>query len=337
MVVIMNDKLDNIKNKINEKPPIDGMSKFIPPETEPLKQSYGRIMQGAVTNEIMRPLPEKMPTSIDPISNIAEIEFNDVKMFVEEYKDNKTKIQTRTFMFLDFLMYHSPTQGNQIPKNITFSIKEYMEIRGLRDTKNARNQIKQEMENLNKISLTFTDKSKGKKNEKDFLNIGIGANEYGIRRGQVYFKLGDTFHKVVTERFFVMPYPRELMEMNANTDKSRWHILRFLVGLKNMNRGKANENRITVGTILERCKVFPEYEDIREEGRIYQRIIEPFERVFDSIKSFNWHYTRGKGQELTDEELKDCLTDYHLWKNLMVEIEWHDYPIIPLSKKQKKR
>lgn len=336
----MTDKIIKLEMDCKEK--INVVTERFTPEQQAVEiERFTVLPQGVATNEITKILPKKTQLSMfnyNNITNTAGITINSVQMFIEHYKDDDCEITTNTWVFLNYLLHYNVAKGNQTPKVISFHVREYMDTRGLKDYRSARNQIEREMKNLNKITLSFTDKGKGKDVEaKNFMKIGIGGNEYAINRGQVYFRLTDTFHDIVTKRFYLMPFPLRIFKLNMKYDAGQYYLLTRIAEHKNMNRNKPNENRISVQTLIDACPIYPRYEEIKEQGRISQRIIEPFEKDMDNIEEIKWHYVKAKGERLTDKEKDEATSNYHQWADLIVEIEWASYPEIELSKHQKKK
>lgn len=311
--------------------------KFTPKEPKPVDlniiPTYGKIMQNRTTNKMKQITNKSQLPIVDAFSDRATIEIDDLKMFIEKY--SKTQISVSTWVFFDFLMYYYTNKGLDTPRMVSFSVREYMEIRGLKDYKHARQQIDEEMTNLNNITLEFTEKGKTKSESETYFEIGIGAKESGIKRGQVYFKLGETFYKNFIKRgSYPMPYPESLFKIDTKRDATTYNLHYKALEHKNMNRGKKNENRISVRTLLNCCTELPTYEKIKDTGRINKRIIEPFENALEKIPDFSWHYIKSKGELLTDEERSENTSDYHKWVDLMIEFTWKNYPDIPLSEKQ---
>ncbi|NCB72465.1 MAG: hypothetical protein EOM45_11915 [Clostridia bacterium] len=99
-----------------------------------------------------------------------------------------------------------------------------------------------------------------------------------------------------------------------------------------MNRNKLNADIIGVMTLLESTPIIPKYEDIKDQGRINQRIIEPFERDMDAIRdTLKWQYCGTNGTQIVPP------TNYEEFSKALIKIAWNNYPERKEHPKKNKR
>jgi hypothetical protein len=206
---------------------------------------------------------------------------------------------------------------------VTLSLEEYMKKRGLKDKKEARKQVTDDLETLFNAKISFKEKRK-KGQEQDFHDIRI-IDSKGIRKGIINVTFGTVFYNILLG-YPIMPYPAQLWALNSKRNPNSFYLLRKIAEHKNMNVGKKNEDIIAVKTLLAVAPNLPSYEEVMATGRqLTQRIIEPFERDMDALEdTLTWTYCHSNNTPLTDEELSSM--SYDTFINLLIKIDWKQYP-----------
>ena len=89
-----------------------------------------------------------------------------------------------------------------------------------------------------------------------------------------------------------MYLPTKIFEIDTRYNQNAFYILWELAYQHNVNRNnKERANTISVKTLLNYCPKIPDYNEIKESGQIYQRIIQPFERDMQALLSIiDWYY-----------------------------------------------
>lgn len=279
---------------------------------------FRAIRQGKATNELAR-----MQTVIDSPAQInlygdAVIKDKDFKLYIEKYTELINGVRPTAKMLLDALII-THTESGKEDTLVKLPLSEYMDMRGLRDVKSARNQVKEDIQAIDKLSMEFRDKRKGRQG--DFLNIKISGGTNGIVRGVIIFRFNQDFFDILT-KYNIMPYPAELLKLNSKYNPSSQYFLRKVSEHKNMNYYNEHTSGDIIGvkTLLSSTPEIPKYEELGDSKQVNQRIIEPFERDMDAIESFKWSYCGKKGTEV------EPYTNYHEFINLNVKIEWINYP-----------
>jgi hypothetical protein len=206
---------------------------------------------------------------------------------------------------------------------VALSLEEYMAKRGLKDKKEARKQVANDLETLFNAQISFKGKG-GKGQEQDFHDMRI-IDSKGIKNGVINVTFGTAFYNLLLG-YPVMPYPAQLWTLNSRRNPNSFYLLRKIAEHKNMNVGKRNEDIIAVKTLLAVAPNLPSYEEVMATGRqLDQRIIQPFERDMDALEdTLTWEYCHSKNAPLTDEELSSL--SYEVFKGLNVHIHWKQYP-----------
>lgn len=286
----------------------------------PLTEStdFHTIRQGKATNELA-----KIATVINNPAQLnlygdAVITEKDFKLFISQYNELANGVRPTTKLLLDALVIKLTESGQQ-DTLVQLSLSDYMSMRGLRDVKSARTQVREDIRALDRLRIEYKEKKRGKQG--DFLNVSISGGTNGIVRGVIVFRFNQDFFNVLM-KYPIMPYPKEILALNPKYNPNSPHFLRRISEHKNMNyfNKQTQGNIIGVKTLLEASPELPKYEDIKEDGQIEQRIIAPFERDMDAIDSFKWYYCGKNGARVEPP------TNYFEFEKLNIKIEWTSYP-----------
>lgn len=217
-------------------------------------------------------------------------------------------------------------------REVVLSLKEYMDLCGLKDRKESRKQLKEAVQAIYNISLEWTDiRCNGKKKEEITWKARIAEllgqewSDDPVKNSKVIFRF--TFD--IAERLsqsYIMPFPQNLFHINSKQNPHSYYIGQKLLVHYNQNFDRDNRNRIQVSTLLRGLPDIPTYDDTEH---ITQLIIEPFERDLDALVDRysvldSWEYCNKKGAPLTEKQLENM--SYDVWTNLLIQFEPKDYP-----------
>lgn len=286
------------------------------------KKAFSKILQGVSTNNLTKIQPNKKNTTIDPITGNATIKRdNKFSVTIPEYK-GLAGLRASAYQLFDALTKSLTENGAESP-TVIIPLEDYMNLRGLTDRKESKNQAKADLETLRRLSVTW-EETRGKKTDfYSFVNIADSGKVE--RNGDIIFTFGQTFFNVL-KNYPVMPYPIGLLALNSHKNPNSFYLGRKIAELKNMNIGDKNEDIISVKTLLDNAPFIPSHEDVMMTDRAWnRRIKDPFERDMDALNNyFSWHYCHSKGAPLTDEELRK--SDFNTFIGLMIKVKWKEYP-----------
>lgn len=303
-------------------PAISRVVPSILPTGEREKSTFSTIRQGTATNTLTKIKPStKRNTIIDTITGTATITQGNFSITIPDFTKLKG-FRTSTYQLLDALTVALTETGAKSPA-VALSLEEYMKKRGLKDKKEARKQVTDDLETLFNATISFKEKRK-KGQEQDFHDIRI-IDSKGIRKGIINVTFGTAFYNILLG-YPIMPYPAQLWELNSKRNPNSFYLLRKIAEHKNMNVGKKNEDIIAVKTLLAAAPYLPSYEEVMNTDRaISRRIIEPFERDMDALEdTLTWTYCHSNNTPLTDEELSSM--SYDTFISLLIKIDWKQYP-----------
>ena len=303
-------------------PAISRVVPSILPTGEREKSTFSTIRQGTATNALTKIKPStKRNTIIDTITGTATITQGNLSITIPDFTKLKG-FRTSTYQLLDALTVALTETGAKSPA-VALSLEEYMKKRGLKDKKEARKQVTDDLETLFNAKISFKEKRK-KGQEQDFHDIRI-IDSKGIRKGIINVTFGTAFYNILLG-YPIMPYPAQLWELNSKRNPNSFYLLRKIAEHKNMNVGKKNEDIIAVKTLLAAAPYLPSYEEVMNTDRaISRRIIEPFERDMDALEdTLTWTYCHSNNTPLTDEELSSM--SYDTFISLLIKTDWKQYP-----------
>ncbi len=318
--------------------------------------NYARILQGTGVNAISR-VSSKSFTEIDKFTGSRTAIFtggvDGIKVIQEETAIISALTQQVLAVFMLKLAENFPA-ALQTDKEltaeellryseITVTLREYMELRGLKDVKSAREQLNKEVEKLYNLSVEWTEKrhetyttKNGRKRKKiapikwEMRLLSAAEKDAGkVKNGRVKIKISPEIAYYFYKAGAPMWYNKALLTIDAKKCPHAVYIGRKILEHYNLNFAKNNENRISVKTLLEYCPDLPKYEDITQKGRqVTERIIRPFERALKELEKtgflLKWQYERrGKG-DVPDVEA--VAYTYEFWKEWIIVFELADYP-----------
>ena len=297
-------------------------SKLSPAVSELPEKNFSTILQGKGPNALtgIRAVEGKN-TEIDELTGEATIRNGDLTVRIPNFRE-LAGLRTSTLQLLDAITISLTESGSRSP-TVSLSLDNYMDRRGLKDRKEAKKQVREDIETLSGISLKWTEERGDKVETFSFINLADSGRVE--RNGDIIFTFGTTFYHTL-KGYPVMAYPKQLQTLNAKRNPNSYHLLKKISELKNMNVGKKNENIVAVETLLSVASYLPSYEEVMRGNRNVQaRIIEPFERDMDALgDTLTWEYCHSLGQPLTDEELTNI--SYDIFEKLLIKITWREYP-----------
>jgi len=298
------------------------ISGFITPALAPVEHkenTFSTIRQGTATNTLTKARARSDNTTTDIIAGTTTIKQGGLIITMPSFIDG---LKNSTCKLLDALTVTLTESGAKSP-DIALSLDEYMSKCGLKDKKEARKQVKADLETLFNARISFKEK-RGKNEPQDFTDIRICESK-GIKNGVITFSFSATLYKLMLG-YPVMPVHPLLWRLGTKRNSNSFCIFRKLLEHKNMNSGKKNEDTIAVKTLLENAPYLPSYDEVmKADKHVTQRIIEPLERDLNDLEeALTWTYCHRNNEPLTDEELKNF--SYNLFKDLLVKISWNDYP-----------
>lgn len=284
-------------------------------------KTFSTIRQGAATNTLTKVRPKSgVNMAIDEITGAATIRKGGLTLSIADFNNMLSGLKTSTYKLLDALTVVFTENGAK-STIVALPLDEYMYKCGLKDKKEARKQVNEDLEILFNLKLSFKGRSK---RGQDFVDIRI-CDTKGIKNGIITFNFSHPFYNILMG-YPVMPYPAQLWRLNAKTNPHSFYLLRKISEHKNMNIGKKNEDIIAVETLLKDAQAIPSYDEVMASGRqLDQRIIQPFERDMNALDdTLAWEYCHSNGAPLTDEELQTF--SYPLFIKLLVRTTWLSYP-----------
>lgn len=281
------------------------------------------LAQSHATNKLQKTLTKRLnnKTQLDLNGNGSIIEA-DFKLFIKGYDELLSGVKQSAAMLLDSLMIKATETGLK-DTLVTLPLNEYMAMRELKDEKETRRQVKEDLAAIERVSFEYrgTGKNKGA-----WLKVHISGGTTGqVKNGDIIFRFNqefyDSFKAEEGNRYLYMYFPREALQGNIKYNPWKYWLARKISEHKRMNIGKSNENVISVKTLIDACPNFPEYKEIMEGARqISKRIIEPFERDFNALNpTITWEY----------QNLKESPGNYTDFIGANIVVHWATYPALP--------
>lgn len=291
----------------------------LPPRKE--KSSYKTLMQNNFTNQISR-VNSKRNTS-KRITGQQVINSEGLTVVTKEV----IKLGVPEAQMIDFFnVTFSQLSNHENIRDFTFTLAEYMEVRGLKDAKSARNQLKTRMDTL--ATTTYKYSSTNTKNPYD-QSFGAGTLlSYQYKRGKVEVSLSRPFHDVLIYQSMPMPYYMETLKLDPKRDATAYLLARALQYNKRMNPNSPRGNRIKIPTLLNHLTNLPTCEEVQNSNRNFtNRIIEPITNAMDKLVQIGMLkdacFLDGNNQILNEV---DADIDFEDYLKYTLEVVWNNYP-----------
>lgn len=212
-------------------------------------------------------------------------------------------------------------------RKVALSVKEYMEMCGLKDRKTARENLKRAAVDLYGISIKgdrqiqYKDRKGNIHTETETKYIRLLESRTETSKSGVFtFEFTESLALYLSNDCYIMAYPKELLKLSAKSLYSEQMGHKIALHY-NQNRTKTNSNYISTRAILDSCNNMPTYEEVMaEDKQVSRRIIKPFEKAMEELVNIGylteWYYLKPNKGNLTDEELADL--DYQTFIGLSV-------------------
>lgn len=259
---------------------------------------YNRTLQGTPIHGLIASSTSPQNMQINAITRAGTIQSDGVIITVDE--EAILTVSAQTFKVLIMLLTIATEQlprENQITpesilrgRSVRITLEDYMRACGTKDKKTAREQLNTAIRALFSIALEWdeteynkpeggTRKKKERVHHATRIIDEIATREGGnpIKRGAAEVQLTYSMAEYLAGAY-IMPYPSALLTINTNNHPYSIPLGWKLCALYNINYGKQNQGKTTVGTLLKAAKGIPRYDVIASKGQVYDRIIKPFDR-----------------------------------------------------------
>jgi len=281
---------------------------------------FRSLRQSSAMNQISMLNTKGLSAADD--TDILCIERGNLKLFFENFSALPSGLRTTTHRLLDAMLIRFTESGAKNPE-ISLSLEEYMELCGLKNQQETRQQINSDIKTLKHMYVDFR-QSSGRECSMQHVCI---CTDMKIKNSIIYLTLSPEFFRVM-KTMPVMPYPEELFRINLKQNPNSYYFLKKIAEHKKMNYFKKNADIISVQTLLQCTPELPDYNTVIHTDRaVDRRIIRPFERDMDLFSDFDilqWQYCHTNGLILTEEEVNNL--NYHIFYRLLVKIHWKNYP-----------
>lgn len=216
----------------------------------------------------------------------------------------------------------------QTHKNkIVINLHEYMALTGLKDRKNAQQQLSRSIHNLVGIKISrnnLNELSVKQKKYEPFTHDTVIYTDGAYTRGRGWIEFNPNFANTLTNTTSTMIYPKKLFQLKGTA----YYLLNALLYNKQVNyhNSESKQNRMKFGTILKRCPNLPTWDAVRKGNKRFGfRIVKPLKKAIEELKdeiSCSFIDTQGKIQPSIDnlpiEDFLQCYLVVNEWTGLNI-------------------
>ena len=227
----------------------------------------------------------------------------------------EVKPNTQEFINMDKLythINHKFTESGFTAKEITITLNEFMELRGLTDKKEAREQFKKGISDLYNASIDVSG-----------FSVRFIQDKSIIKNSAAAFTLSDKLFNSLKKNSSIDYRPVSFMRLNGNA----YMIAAYLHNHRRRNIGKPTENRVSIRTLLE-ATLLPLASDT-EPRRYKSHIIEPFFTALNTAADtgeFTYKIVKSNGIELSEHENFMSRLEYSDFIKYLIQIQWVKEP-----------
>lgn len=282
-------------------------------------RDFELIKQDAATNNITR---LGKFGDIDEDTGSAKMKIKDFTYTIEKFGEvgsfRPSTIQLFNAIRIKFVMDGAQSRTVRIP------IAQYMEMRELKDRKTAVEAARKDLDVLASLKIYDTTG----KTRYDRINIATRASIPKNGRSIEYSFSPEVFDIIKGKSCMLLP--TELLKLNSHKFPHSIALLEKISELKHLNRGKPNEDIISVRSLIDSCPSLPTYQEVKRSGRHFKSdIIEPFIKNMNALSNvLKWSFCFSKEQPLSENETANLT--YDLFSQLNVRIAWNNYPALAI-------
>jgi uncharacterized ubiquitin-like protein YukD len=235
---------------------------------------------------------------------------DDIEIAISDFMKNGLTQKSVAAQMLFHIMLIEFT--NFKSKAFDLSLRRYMEYRGLKDTKTARENFERDLDLWYRSSITFKE-NKIKKKPRLYKAMRILQANPALERGAARIVFTDEFYKyLLSVADQIQQFPLPILRLSAQSDKYTYLIGSYLSYLERVQAGNPNQYHIKVITVLEQC----EFLTLEETGRHPERIIKPFIDALNRLVEIGYltryEFIDAKGKKADRSRLNEYNYDYFI-------------------------
>ena len=338
---------------------------------------YSHVHQEKVTNALtkttsrrMTRIPEGSPSA--PVKTSGGLSVacgmryvDDIRVYLSNFDNLKVSADTQRLKdyalskLVQKLDYGKPIEEQRGDFNkVVISVREYMEVCGLRDYKSAYEQLYKGFHELYNVAFEWEGIGSFRKKDPNYgKKIKFHSRFFGsysepvpdlARRDPQYCKDGvfstwvDRTLCEVLLHASLAPFPERLYKVNLHANPLSYPAGSWLLRYKNMNAGTPQESIISVESLRGALDDLPREEDV--SSRRYNELIrQPLERDLRALariseggkyRVLEWHYIGKDGHKIPFDTV--AALSFREWEKLRIWFSFVDYPDQTKQIEQKK-
>lgn len=258
--------------------------------------------------------------------------------FVYHIYNYQNKISTNARIFLEILRISYLKNMTDASGTIVLPLTMFMEWRGLKSERNAREQVNKAIEELKTIRFSWesTEKSSNRGDTNDYLDIFIFGGFCGLKGGKIYFNFSNKYIELLENAGQYIEIPRTTFDVNLQHFP---HLFDFLMAISENYR--INERfpkrlpTISIKALLDNTPTLPTWDMVKAENSdFYNQIILPTIKTLEELKGrgiidYRFHPPR---QYLVENAYPNPNSDFRgkkgneLFHNSMLRLDYSKYP-----------
>jgi hypothetical protein len=265
----------------------------------------------------------------DIITNSVTLQRDNVTVEIDASDIENLKLDTKVHKTLITLMHKltSNLPYKRISKadatnymEFTLTLAEYMELRGMKEKKHARQQLKESLKILKRTNISFKGKDK---DDKEYVGeIGI-LDSWTFYNGKATITMSPTFINHLSYSNLLMNYNSNLLKINDRENPSSFNLGNELLidARRNKNKPKRNKNGVFIINIEKLISVCSSLNDKKNFFRTRERFEKDMDALIDNKILKSWEYCTKGRQTLSDKELQASTKHYEDFIGLYILYE----------------
>jgi hypothetical protein len=238
--------------------------------------------------------------SLDLIEDVATIHNSGLTLCINQYSTLTVKeLRVSLYRMIDCLL-HKFVSNFDLQKTVTLTLKEYMQLCNLSDTKTARKQLKDDLQIWYNCSMSYTLDTSSQ--DKSYPQMRLCQDHNDIKNSILSFTLGDKFFDMLKSRsMHRMLLPVIVLQSNPMKNPNSYFLGKKIFIYYRSNFNKNRKTIISVKNLLKNCPNLKNWKTVKNKSQLIQS---PFERDMDFLSpQIKWYYCKSGGVKYTEEEL----------------------------------
>ena len=312
-------------------------SAYVPDQLVPRELAFSSTLQGTPTNEMQRiSLRTIAKATVDRVTGKGEIKEGRITFsiadFIETSKNLRKNSPKKLFQYgvsqltkINPYKAVPPTSRADVHNEVQFSLSSYMEIRGLKDRKEAYRQVREDCKTLLSISAEWTEVW-GKDSPRTFKMMNYVYKAELDNNGVITLAFTPDLAVYLVNEAFEMKLPDLFYRLDDKKNPNSSPLLFKLAVQKRQTRGEKTEDTHKITTLLDSATFIPSWQDASIRRQAKARIIKPLLRDLRALAPLITYELYDGTDTLIPKDREENIP-FDAFLKSKIKVFWNEYPL----------